>query len=208
MGNFVRDHLANPLLARPGSRIRIVQQQIFAKSDRAPVFHGPEGEVRDGDQIHLRQRIGDPIVVFAIRERLAAEFESISGIRRHTRGGGDPHPRIFRIHHEFELPDPEEQQVSRHFGCLLKGYPLFAVCQGFFGVDERVGYRRKTGVDDHFNRESRFFKRMIHAGKRPAGVTFLELRHGDIACLTIFPVTAAVKTGHPVVDLTLVLDNQ
>ena len=64
VGNFMGDDFKNSFFTGSGCDLRIMKQQIFAKGNRSPVFHGPEGEIRNGDQIHLGQRIGDPVIIF------------------------------------------------------------------------------------------------------------------------------------------------
>ena len=49
---------------------------------------------------------------------------------------------------------------------------------------------------------------MIHAGKGPAGIAFLELSDRDMPDFLTAGVAAAIKTGHFIIDMALVVYSQ
>jgi hypothetical protein len=85
MGDFMGDDLADAGLRFPRCHPGHVEQQVFTEGDRPPVFHGPEGKIGYGDQVHLGQRIVDGVVCFAVSQRLAAK-------RPGRRRSGPPSP--------------------------------------------------------------------------------------------------------------------
>ena len=47
---------------------------------------------------------------------------------------------------------------------------------------------------------------MIHTGKRTAGIAFLKLSDGNVTRLAVYLVATAIKSGHFVIDDTIVFD--
>ncbi len=185
VGNFMGDDFKNSFLAGLGSDIRIMQQQVFAEGNRPPIFHGPEGKIRNGDQVHFGQRIGDSVIGFAEFKGLAAQIGTKMGKFLHPGQGGYPYPVIFFIRGKFKLADPEKNEVGRHFGGLFKGDPHFSVVEhlGFFYGT--VGDGHQMGLDVDGDVKSGLAGGMIHTGKSPAGVTFFKLGDGHIPALIL-----------------------
>ena len=89
-----------------------MKQQIFAEGDGAPILHGPEGEIRNGDQVHFGKRIGNVIIGFAKRQRFAAEFCPKACEFFHPRQGDNPYPVVFFIMGEFKFADAKEDEIG------------------------------------------------------------------------------------------------
>ncbi len=208
MSDLVGDHLADSFLPGFGGDARIVQQQVFTKGNGPPVLHGAEREVRDGDEIHLGQRIRDAVVGFAECQRFAAELQPEVGV---FLGGGQrehPHAAVDRILQRFELAHAEEDQIGGHLGRGLENHAFFAAFEHFLRFDVGVGDGRQAAADHHFDVERRFAAGVVHARKGPAGITFLELGDGNVAAAAFVQVAAAVKPRHPIVDPAGIIDVQ
>ena len=206
MGDLMGDDFTDAGLGLPRGHAGNIEQQVFAKGDRPPVFHGPEGKVGHGDQVHLGERVVDGIVVFAVGQRLAAEGPAEFGLVAHPRQADGPHPGVDAVRVDFERPHTEKKQVGGHFGGRFEGDPAAPVVQIGDRPDIGVGNGGQIFVDHHFHGKNGFSCRMVQAGKGPPGIAFLELGDGDMVRGHVRFNSAAVKAGHAVVDFAGVVD--
>ena len=206
VGDFVRDDLADALLAGPGGDVRVMQQQVLPEGDGAPVLHGPEGEVRHGDQVHLGQGIGDAVVGLAELQRLAAELQAVAGELLLAGQRQHAHPAVDVILERLEGAHPEEDEVGGHLRRALEDHALLAVFQDLLGLDLGVRHGREAAVDLELDVENGLLRRVVQAGKSAAGVALLELGHGDVLRPSVAGVAAAVEACHAVVDFPGIVD--
>lgn len=74
MGELVADDECNPLLPDGRGVFGIDEETGLAVSDETPVFHGACAKVRDGDQVDLRQGVGDVEVVLVVGQDFCRNF--------------------------------------------------------------------------------------------------------------------------------------
>ena len=75
VGDLMGDDLTDPLNPFRRGGLWEMEQQVFPECDGAPVFHGAESKIGNGNQVHLGQRIVDAVIIFAILQRFAAKGE-------------------------------------------------------------------------------------------------------------------------------------
>ena len=177
-----------------------MKQQIFAEGDRPPVLHGPEREIRNGYQVQLGQGIGDPVVGLTEFKGFSAQICSKACKLLHSGQGDHPYAVIFLIRRKFKLADPEENEISRHFGSLFKGDPHFAAVEHALIFNGPVGDAHQVRVDVHADIECGLAGGMIHTGERPPGITFFKLGDSHVSGLILISISAPVKPGHFIVD--------
>ena len=97
MGDLVRDHLGHPLQFGKRSVIVVHEERRLAERDATEVLHRPHREVRQGDQVELRARVGDPEPLGEEPDRVSSGLECELGevfLARYV-DDGDRHPVHF-----------------------------------------------------------------------------------------------------------------
>ena len=206
MGDFMGDHFADALSAGLGGQLGKTQQQVFAEGDGTPVFHGAEGEIGHGDQIHFGQRIRDAIIVFAILQRLAAEVQTEVGGVPQPRQMDHPYPRILLVLYPLEFAHAEKEQVGGHVRRGLEAHLFTVMIQRHLLGRQRVGEHVQGIRHGHAQLKGRLVQGVVQTGKGLAGGTLLELGYGDILCLAVLSKSAAIKARHLIVYEPLVID--
>ena len=203
VGNFMSDDLAYSFFTEFRGNFRIMKQQIFTECDGTPVFHGTKGEIRDCNEIHFGQGIGDGVIGLAESKGLAAEFSAKLRIFFHAGKRDDPNPAVFFILGKLKFAHPEKNKVGRHSRGLLECDPLFPIVESIFFFYGPVGDRHQLSIDIDFYIEGCFFSGMVHTWERPPGITFFKLGNGDKSGFPLIGIFAAVKAGHFIIDRSL-----
>ncbi len=93
----------------------IDEEPGLLEADRTPVLHRAERVLGDGDQVELRQRVRDPVVLLVRPEDLHGRRQGESAGLRTPGGRKDPDRHAAgSVLDAVELPDAEVEQVRRH----------------------------------------------------------------------------------------------
>ena len=89
VGDFMRDDFGDALLDGCGGCVLVKEDGNFPEGDGAPIFHCLGGEVRDCNEVQLRQGVGAFEVFVVICEQFFCQVEGELALLLFARGGDD-----------------------------------------------------------------------------------------------------------------------
>ena len=207
---LVGDDNGHPLARARRRLLGVHQNRGLAVGHRAPVLHGPGGEVGDGQQVHLRQRIGDVKVFVEERQRPRGHVQREPPLLPPTHRRVDPHRHAFfslRLD-VVELADDERQQIGGHHRGLGEPHGLETAVPGLDRARRHVRNRHPVQRHHQRHREHGLLRRLVPARERAPGVRGLELGDRHDPLFAVHPVDTPVEPVHLVVQLPGELDGQ
>ena len=203
VGQLVRNDVGDEHLLLHRGAGRVDEQQGFAERDAAEVFHRTGGEVGYGDEVDLRVRIGDAVVVDEVLQRELADVESEAGEMSLAGHVHDPQRHAVDVDRlgRLEPPDDERDEVRRHHHGVGEADTDPAVGQRR-ALDLRpVRHRHELGRHFECHAEAGLQVGLVPARERPPGVGGLHLSGGDHPLVAFgVGVAAPVETTQLVVE--------
>ena len=183
MGDLVGHHVDHPFDLVARRRGGVNEQSGLSEGDQTQVLHGPEGEVRDGDQVEFVAGIGDAEVVGEVAQRERGHLFGKGGEVGLAGGVDDANRRAVDVHRVSGLKgsDDEGHEVGRHHhrGCESDQAATFAGI--FFRHHRAVRVGSEPIRDDERDHEGGLLSRLIEAGEGSARIGGLHLCGGDRA---------------------------
>ena len=178
MRDLVRGDREDALHVADGGDLRIRQQDVFEREDRAPVLHRAEelAAARRGDVVQLRQRIRHAEVVVVFLQHQPRCLQRARGLVDLAAGGDHADfGAVDGVGGAFEVAEGEEQQVGRHLRRGLEADQALAARQV-------VALRHRHVADRHLRRrhggdqvEGRLVVRLVPGRHEAARIRRLEL---------------------------------
>ena len=113
MGELVSDDLRLCSSVRRRRTPPIQEEERIAKRDEPRVFHRPCGEVWNGDQVELRERVRDSEVIAQLCDERRGCFErEPREVRAALGGDGADRERVFLPVYDVEVPHREGHEVA------------------------------------------------------------------------------------------------
>jgi hypothetical protein len=190
--------------------LRIEQQAVVGVCDGAPVFHGAGGEIRNGDEVAFRQRIGHDEIVAVVGQHLRHHVEGVASFlgppfrREHAdiyTGDGLPDRWI-------DLAGDQRQQVGRHPRRRLRETDLLFALPGRLLVERHIRDRLEAFRYHGRHCEGRLEHRLVPTGQHAARVGRLELRGHDPPLSRRHLVEHVVDAGRLRNNLSRIVDRQ
>mmetsp|Transcript_88145 Transcript_88145/g.247956 ORF Transcript_88145/g.247956 Transcript_88145/m.247956 type:complete len:470 (-) Transcript_88145:295-1704(-) len=203
VGKLVRDHRADPLLLRHGDGLRVTQERHLPVGNEAPILHGARREVRNGDHVHLRERVWHPEEAVVELQGPDTAVQSVAALRDLARDAKDPHDRaVLRLAgNELELPDAERQQIGAHLGRGHEDVLLLAICAHLGPARRHVRDRHQVCRVDEGDDEDCLPARLVPAREAAPRIDGFELRRCHVALVTLrVSVLRTIKPGHLVIQ--------
>ncbi len=225
VGQLVGDDISNPVAVPSLGKLLVEQNGRHPVRDKAPVLHGTVGELVDGQDIALGERVVDLKLLREVVDDLGRVFQRpptllLQSARRvHTDGhllavilaGG----RSLDI---LKVSDGPGKQVGAHDGAALERDELLAAVDRLRLLLGHVGQGDLVLGDLKGQVESCLEVRLVEAGEGTAGITGLELGAQHVMKIVVTGharggrggrlVLAAVEPGHVVVELAGKFDGQ
>ena len=211
VGDFVGDDVrhAHPLGLR--RLLRVEEQQHLAEGDATQVFHGPEGEIGNGDEVQLLAGVGDVVIRGKMTQGEGADLQREFRQVPLADGVHDAQRHAIHVHRlgGLERADDKGHEVGRHFHGVVEGHQPPAVARRRLRDDGSVGDGVQVVRHDEGDAENGLEIRLVEARKGAAGVGAFKLRGGDDVLVAVVVVEdGAVKAVQLVVEDALEAQHQ